>query len=71
MGSIGKVLVTLGVALVVVGLLVWGAERLGLGKLPGDLVFKGERATVYFPLVTSIVVSIVLTVLLNLWFNRR
>ncbi len=71
MGSIGKVLVTLGVALVVVGLLVWGAERLGLGKLPGDLVFKGERTTVYFPLVTSIVVSIVLTVLLNLWFNRR
>ena len=71
MGSIGKVLVTLGVALVVVGLLVWGAERLGLGKLPVDLVFKGERTTVYFPLVTSIVVSIVLTVLLNLWFNRR
>ena len=71
MGSIGKILVTLGVALVVVGLLVWGAERLGLGKLPGDLVFKGERTTVYFPLVTSIVVSIVLTVLLNLWFNRR
>lgn len=71
MGHIGKMLIVLGLGLALIGLVVWGAERLGFGRLPGDLVFKGDRTTVYFPLVTSLVISVVLTVLLNLWFTRR
>lgn len=71
MGQFGKILIAFGLILTLVGVVLLGAERLGLGRLPGDLVFKGDRTTVYFPLVTSLLISIVLTVLFNLWFNRR
>ena len=71
MGHVGKLLIAMGLGLALIGLVIWAADRLGLGRLPGDFVFKGDRTTVYFPLVTSLLVSVVLTVLLNLWFNRR
>jgi hypothetical protein len=51
-------------------LLVVG-ERFGLGKLPGDLVLRRKNFTLHFPLATSIVVSLVLTLLLNLWLRRK
>ena len=62
-----RILIFLGLALVALGLLWLGAERLGFGKLPGDLVFRGKRFTVYVPLVSSIVLSVVLTLLLRLF----
>ncbi len=72
---IGKWILVFGVVLVVVGAVVWLAESLGLplGRLPGDIRMRGEGWSFYFPVVTCIVVSIVLTVLLNLaaWFWRR
>ena len=60
----GVVLVALGGVLLLAGKLPW------LGRLPGDFAFKGKRVTFYFPLTTSIILSIVLTVLLNLFFRR-
>jgi hypothetical protein len=45
-------------------------SRLGVTRLPGDIVFRGKNVTFYFPLGVSIVLSIVLTVVLNL-FSRR
>jgi hypothetical protein len=54
-----------------VGLLLMFGERFGLGKLPGDLVWKRKNTTVYFPLVTSLVVSLILTVILNLIVRRK
>jgi hypothetical protein len=72
---IGKWILILGVVLVVVGVVVWLVEALGfpLGRLPGDIWIRGERWSFRFPLVTSIIISIVLTVLLNLllWFFRK
>jgi hypothetical protein len=65
--QVGRTLVFLGLALVVAGGLWMLAERFGLGRLPGDLTFKGKNTTVYFPLVSSIVVSLVLTLLLHLF----
>lgn len=56
---------------VVVGLVLMLAPKLPwLGHLPGDFVVRRERVTFYFPLATSIVVSLVLTLLLNLFFRR-
>jgi len=63
----GRTLLYVGLTIAVVGLLWMLAERLGLGRLPGDLVVRKKNFTLYFPLVSSIVVSIVLTLLINLF----
>ena len=72
---IGKWILILGVVLVAVGAVVRLIETLGLplGRLPGDIRMRGEGWSFHFPIVTCIVVSVVLTVLLNLlfWFMRR
>jgi len=68
MADIGRTVAVLGVLLVVVG----GALMLfGRTHLPGDLVFRRGGVTLYLPIATSIVLSIVLTVALNLFFRQR
>lgn len=64
----GKVLVGLGAALVLVGILVWAVEsRVGAGwRLPGDFQFGGRNWRVYVPLASSILLSLLLTGALNL-----
>lgn len=64
----GRILIALGVLLMVAGLLVTLGERLPLrlGRLPGDIVIRGKNGALYFPIVTCIVVSIVLSLLLRL-----
>jgi len=72
---IGKWILIVGVVLATIGGLVWLVESLGLplGRLPGDLRMRGEGWSFSFPVVTCIIVSIVLTVTLNLavWYFRR
>jgi hypothetical protein len=72
---LGKWIVISGVAMLVVGAVVWLVESLGLplGQLPGDIRMRGDGWPFSFPVVTCIIASIVLTVLLNLvlWFVRR
>lgn len=63
------ILITLGVVLIVVGLLWPLLQKAGLGRLPGDIVVKKENFSFYFPLATSIIVSLVLTLLF--WLFRR
>nr|WP_306119162.1 MULTISPECIES: DUF2905 domain-containing protein [unclassified Roseitalea] len=65
----GRVLVTLGVVLVVAGLLWPWLSKLGLGRLPGDIVIERETMRVYIPIVTSLVISVVLSAIL--WFLGR
>jgi hypothetical protein len=71
MAQLGKMLLLGGLALAGVGLLLIVGERLGLGRLPGDFVWKRRNTTVYFPWVTSLVVSVILTVLLNVFLRRK
>jgi len=68
MSDFGKLLIVFGVVLVVAGvvLMLLGRTSLPLGKLPGDIVYRGKNTTVYFPLATSLVVSVVLSVVLYL-----
>lgn len=58
----GRILIIAGVLLVVIGLL-WGPlSRLGLGRLPGDIVIERENLTLYLPIISAILVSIALSV---------
>jgi ribose/xylose/arabinose/galactoside ABC-type transport system permease subunit len=71
MGGIGRSLVILGLVVVGLGLALIFSDRLPfkIGQLPGDIVWKGKNTTFYFPLVTSILISVVLS--LVLWFFGR
>jgi hypothetical protein len=64
---LGRFLVIAGAVLVVLGLLLMAGSRFsffGLGRLPGDVAYKGKNVTFYFPIVTSLVLSAVLTLIL-------
>jgi di/tricarboxylate transporter len=61
----GLVLVLIGLGIVVVGLLAWSGALSWFGRLPGDIRVEGERSRVYVPLVSMLVVSVVLTVIVN------
>jgi len=71
MGDFGKMLIGLGAMLVIAGLLFMAGQKLGLGRLPGDISFRRGNTSFYFPIVSSILASIVLTVILNLVLRRR
>ena len=74
MDGIGRLLVIAGVVILVIGLALMFAERVPLvGRLPGDFTVRGDGWTVYAPIATSIVVSLVLTGALSLfaWLARR
>ncbi|MDW6021717.1 DUF2905 domain-containing protein [Mesorhizobium sp. BAC0120] len=65
-----RFLIIIGVVLVVVGVLWPFIQRLGLGRLPGDIVVDRPGFTFYFPLATSIIVSVVLSLLLWLFSGK-
>jgi hypothetical protein len=71
MAQFGKLLVLTGIVLAALGLLltVLARTHLPLGRLPGDLLFRGKHSTLYFPLATSLLLSAVLSVVLYL-INR-
>ena len=71
MQDLGRVLILVGAAVVLFGLVLVFAPRVPwLGRLPGDIFIRRGTFTFYFPLVTCIVVSVVLTVILSLFFRR-
>ena len=70
--DIGRTLIILGLVLVVAGVVVTMGDKwpMGIGRLPGDIVIRGKNSVFYFPLATSILLSVLLT--LGMWlFNRR
>ena len=69
MADLGKVLVFFGVLIALFGviLILAGRINLPLGRLPGDMVYRGKHSTFYFPLATCIILSIVLSVVLYLF----
>jgi hypothetical protein len=66
MGDLGRVLVFIGGLLLVVGIVVIlaGKANLPIGRLPGDIVYRGKNTTFYFPLATSILLSVILSLVL-------
>jgi hypothetical protein len=68
MPAIGKMLVILGIILIIVGIgFLFGDKIPFIGKLPGDILIKKERFSFYFPITTSIIISIILTILFSLF----
>ena len=68
--EVGRVILVIGIVLVIVGALSVLGVRLPFGRLPGDIAIEGDRGGFYFPLGTMIVISIVLSVLLNVVLRR-
>lgn len=78
---VGKVLIGIGVGLVLLGVALVAADRIPgiggllgwIGKLPGDLSYKRENFSFYFPIATSLVLSVLLTLVFYVlgWFFRR
>jgi len=71
MVDLGKLLLVVGAVIILIGgvLLLAGRFNLPLGRLPGDITYRGKNTVVYFPLATSIIVSIVLSLIL--WLINR
>ena len=68
MPGIGKMLIILGLVLVLVGLGFMFADKIPyIGRLPGDIYVKKERFSFYFPITTSIIISIILTILFSIF----
>ncbi len=70
LGGLGKILILFGVFIILIGLLLVIGEKIPwIGRLPGDIIIKKERFTFYFPVVTCILISIILTFFF--WIFRR
>ncbi|MBV9609958.1 MAG: DUF2905 domain-containing protein [Acidobacteria bacterium] len=71
MGDAGKILVAIGGVIVIVGLVLLALGRLNIpvGRLPGDIAYRGKNVSVYFPLGTSILISVILS-LVFYFFSR-
>lgn len=65
----GKLLVIAGIVLIAAGVLWMLGERFGLGRLPGDIMIERGSARIYIPLMSSLIVSVVLSLIL--WFVNR
>jgi uncharacterized membrane protein len=63
-GSLGPLLVGLGIVLALVGLLVWSGALAWFGRLPGDIRIERESARVYIPIMSMLIVSVVLSLVL-------
>lgn len=70
LGAIGKVLLATAALLAVLGAVLVLLGRFGVGRLPGDLVWRRDNVTVYVPLGAMLLLSLILTLLLNLFFRR-
>jgi hypothetical protein len=68
--EIGKILLVIGVVLIVIGGLAALGVKLPIGRLPGDIAITGEHGGIYIPIASMIVISIILTILANLFLRR-
>ncbi len=67
--NISRLLIIFGIVLVIVGLAWPWIQKLGLGRLPGDIVYEKDNVRFYFPIVTSIIISLILTLIF--WLFRK
>ena len=62
-----KILILLGIIILIIGLLYPYMKKLGFGQLPGDMIFKSGNSTFFFPIVTCVIISLILTIIINLF----
>lgn len=71
MDPIGKLLIIIGAVSTLFGLALLLGGRLGLGRLPGDIIVQKENFTFYFPVMTGIVLSVILTIIFRIYNRLR
>lgn len=73
MTGAGKLLVAIGLLVALAGAVVWALGRAGFRGMPGDVRYESDNVRFYFPVVTCVVVSVILTALMWLWqwLSRR
>jgi hypothetical protein len=73
MTQLGRMLIIFGVMLVVIGcgFVLLGKTNVPFGRLPGDIVYRGKNSTIYFPLATSILLSVVISIVLYVLGKMR
>ena len=70
MGELGRILIFFGIALIVLGAIFLLGPRVPLlGRLPGDILIRRDHATLYIPLATCLVLSLVISILLNIFWR--
>ena len=62
-----KILIIVGIVILALGLLYPYLKKIGLGQLPGDIIYKSDNSTFFFPIVTCLIISVVLTIIFNLF----
>ncbi|WP_042682166.1 DUF2905 domain-containing protein [Anaerosalibacter massiliensis] len=67
MEHMGKILILMGIILLIFGVIIILGGKIGLGKLPGDIFIKRGNFTFFFPIVSSLIISLILTIILNLF----
>ena len=67
MVEVGRTIVMIGLVIVTIGVIVWALGRAGFHGLPGDIAYKSDNVRIYFPIVSCIVLSVLLTVGMCLW----
>lgn len=75
MSTIGKWVIFFGLGVILLGILIWAGGKIGIpiGKLPGDIRMQREKFFLYFPIVTSLLISLFFTIIINLvlWIFRK
>ncbi|TYQ16280.1 UNVERIFIED_CONTAM: Protein of unknown function (DUF2905) [Acetivibrio alkalicellulosi] len=69
--TMGKLIITLGALMIIVGVLMYFGGKIGIGRMPGDFVYKRGNFVAYFPLATSVLLSIILTIIFALLKSKK
>ncbi|MEO0093229.1 MAG: DUF2905 domain-containing protein [candidate division WOR-3 bacterium] len=70
LSPLGKFLILIGFFIIILGLSLILLTKIGIGHLPGDIMVKRSNFTFYFPLMSSIIISLLLTLILNLFLRK-
>ncbi|MGA1846641.1 DUF2905 domain-containing protein [Deferribacter abyssi] len=74
LSELGKSLLIFGIIFIIIGIILIFSNKIpgffNLGRLPGDIYYKKGNFTFYFPIVTSIIISVILTLILNIFFRK-
>jgi hypothetical protein len=68
LSGIGRIIIGVAIVLLILGVVLIGLAKVGLGRLPGDITYQRDGVRIYFPLATSILISIILSLLLSFIF---
>jgi hypothetical protein len=72
LGDIGRVLIFFGILMILLGLVFAYAGKIPhLGKLPGDIEIHKKKLAIYFPIATSLIISLLLTIIINVFFRHK